>query len=89
MAAAAPTGPLAWELPYATPAALKRQKKEKKRKRDYKVDVRSESFNIRIEAEDRLQRAKKENTVKQCDMSIDHLLNFISIIRSTEKLLPG
>ena len=27
-AAAVPNGPLAWELPYATEAALKRQKKE-------------------------------------------------------------
>ena len=29
MAAAAPIGPLAWELPYATGAALKREKKKK------------------------------------------------------------
>ena len=28
-AAVAPTGPLAWEPPYATDAALKRQKKKK------------------------------------------------------------
>ena len=31
-AAAAPIGPLAWELPYAAGMALKRQKKKKKRK---------------------------------------------------------
>ena len=31
-AATAPTGPLAWEPPYAAGAALKRQKKKKKEK---------------------------------------------------------
>jgi len=31
VSAATPIGPLAWELPYATGAALKRQKKKKKK----------------------------------------------------------
>ena len=32
MAAISPTGPLAWEPPYAMSAALKRQKKKRKKK---------------------------------------------------------
>ena len=32
LAAAAPTGPLAWEPPYAVGSALKRQKKKKKKR---------------------------------------------------------
>ena len=33
LAATAPIGPLAWELPYAVGSALKRKKKKKKRKK--------------------------------------------------------
>ena len=32
-AAAAPTGPLAWEFPYATGAAIKKKKEERKKER--------------------------------------------------------
>ena len=34
LAAAAPIGPLAWELPYAAGVALKRQQKKEKRKKE-------------------------------------------------------
>ena len=34
LAAVAPSGPLAWKLPYAVRAALKRKKKKKKEKRE-------------------------------------------------------
>ena len=34
LAAVAPIGPLAWELPYAVGVAIKRQKKKKKRKKE-------------------------------------------------------
>ena len=37
LAAAALIGPLAWELPYATGAALKSKKKKKKKRRRKKV----------------------------------------------------
>ena len=43
LVAVAPIKPLAWELPYATGAALKKwqkdQKKRKKKKEDLKVDA--------------------------------------------------
>ena len=37
-AAAAPVGPQAWELPYATPAALRKKKKEKKKRKENRND---------------------------------------------------
>ena len=37
LAAVAPIGPLAWELPHATSAALKRKKKKKKNKKPKKL----------------------------------------------------
>ena len=36
LAATAPIGPLAWKLPYASDAALKRQKYQKKKKKKKK-----------------------------------------------------
>ena len=49
LAATAPTGPLAWELPYASGVALKRQKtkKKKKRKEKKKTKIIQGWFNIR------------------------------------------
>ena len=38
-AAAAPIGPLAWNLPYATGAALKRQKRKRKEKKNMGLDT--------------------------------------------------
>ena len=38
-AATTPIGPLAWELPYAAGAALKRQKKKKEKKKLSKIEV--------------------------------------------------
>ena len=43
LAAVAPIGPLAWEPPYATGVALKRQKEKKKRERERK---RKESHSL-------------------------------------------
>ena len=37
LAAMAPIGPLAWELPYAAGAALKRQKKQENPKKTYSL----------------------------------------------------
>ena len=42
-AAIAPIQPLAWELPYATDVALKRQKKKKKKKRQ-RENIESDDF---------------------------------------------
>ena len=52
-AAVAPTGPVAWETPYAAGAALKRQKterkkKKKQRKRETIVQLSKESKEIHI-----------------------------------------
>ena len=52
--AAAPTGPLAWELPYAEGEALKRQKKEEENQPDifimekYQCDIFQMSWRIKI-----------------------------------------
>ena len=40
-AATAPTGPLAWEPPYASAAALRRQKKKKRKKKIHVTAARS------------------------------------------------
>ena len=40
LAAAAPTGPLAWDIPYAEGVALKRPKKKKKKKKTKRQEVR-------------------------------------------------
>ena len=42
-AAAAPIGPLVWELPYATGAALKKKKKKKERKEKRK-QIKGDKF---------------------------------------------
>ena len=39
LGAIAPIRPLAWELPYATGAALKRQEKKKKREREREIEL--------------------------------------------------
>ena len=47
LAATAPTGPLAWEPPYATGAALKkRQKKKKERERERERKIKENESNI-------------------------------------------
>ena len=47
-AAAAPTGPLAWELPYATGAALKRQKEKRKNKQKTTINYASEEIKFHV-----------------------------------------
>ena len=39
LAATAPTGPLAWELPYAMGVALQRQKKKKEKEKNKKKEM--------------------------------------------------
>ena len=51
--ATAPIGPLTWEPPYATGAALERQKKTKKKKQtnEQKTKTRRGSFSINVKME--------------------------------------
>jgi len=41
--AVAPTGPLAWEPPYASGAALEKGKKTKKRKKNWLLELQSKT----------------------------------------------
>ena len=69
--ATAPIQPLAWEIPYATGAALKRQKKERKNlclKREY---VLQEKQMLCLE--------KKERKRKQMGQNFDRFLELIII----------
>ena len=54
-AATAPTGPLAWEPPYAAGAALKKKTKQNKTKKKLLPDLRGESKGFyRFSSEDRV-----------------------------------
>ena len=67
--AVAPTGPLAWEPPYATGAALKKKKKKRERERG-EVDT-SHTHKGKIPGEDRSRDWNNVATVKKCPVTKD------------------